>query len=269
MNENIFSDNHSKAKSQKVIISLIVFCALPVVLLIFGIFYGIIGSNFITPKVVKDTVFDCFNVGQPYHPINGMNDAGNGYIMISANADDAEQAMIQLRKVYSKLSKKISTKKVDKITIGVYGPDKQTLLLSSDIWIKDLKNIEWLAIERYDDFAVKANVTLAKEESTLKQVKRDKQIARFTGSENKQTKKFTIESDEFDIKWKNSPDDENIGGNLGIVLYDTDGNYIDLVANSIAKASEESTFYNGGEYYLDITCSNSEYDIRIIEVNDK
>ncbi|PHV69790.1 hypothetical protein CS063_13815 [Sporanaerobium hydrogeniformans] len=147
-------------KQKKVAINLIIFFILPIILLLFGIIYVIIESNFITTKVVKNTVFDCFNVGKPYYPINGINDAGDGYLMISANADNQIVAMEQLKNVYHKLSKKISIGKIDKVSITIYAPDKQTILLTSDIWIKDLKATNWLAINKYDDFIDKADIIL-------------------------------------------------------------------------------------------------------------
>jgi hypothetical protein len=143
-----------KAFSTLVTLGCIVF------LIVVGIICSVIELDSIIPKVIKNTAYDCFNLGDPFPSFNGMNDAENGYVIISVNAQNQKVAMDQLRVLYHKLSKKSSTKKVDKISVVVYAPDTQTMLLTSNIWIKEIKAVNWYSINSYDDFIDKANITL-------------------------------------------------------------------------------------------------------------
>lgn len=90
-----------------------------------------------------------------------------------------------------------------------------------------------------------------------------KQVAQFTGSSSKQTKKFTIKSDQFTIKSRLSPDNDY--GILIVSLYNSDGTLNNIVANTTDKSPTESTHYGAGEYYLDISVANGKYNVRVVE----
>lgn len=93
----------------------------------------------------------------------------------------------------------------------------------------------------------------------------NKQIAQFTGSASKQTKKFTINSDQFTIKSRLSPDNDY--GVLVVYLYNSDGTLNTVVTSTTDKEPVESTYYGSGEYYLDIDVANGKYNVRIVEEN--
>jgi len=100
------------------------------------------------------------------------------------------------------------------------------------------------------------------DEQPQKQLK-TKQIAQFMGSNNKQTKKITINTDEFTIKSRLSPDNEY--ALLIVYLYNSDGTLNKLVTSTTDNSPTESTIYGVGEYYLDIAIANGSYNIRVIE----
>lgn len=139
------------------------------VLLIVAFTYSAIKNLFINPDNVENVVRNEFSNGEPYPPVNGMIDHENGWIVVSANADNFEDGLIKLRKAYNKFNRKFSTKKVDKIMIAVYkysGADwglmtpykTGQLLFTSNIWVKDLKSTDWENIKTYDEFKEKANI---------------------------------------------------------------------------------------------------------------
>lgn len=144
-------------------------CLTIIGVVVFALIYTSIKGVFILPSVVKDVTSDCFSNGEPYPPINGMVDQGDGWVIVSANANNKKDGLEKLRKTYNKLSKKISTKKVSKIVVGVcedsgldWGLVKPyqegSFLFISEIWVKDLKSVDWESIETYEEFIKKANV---------------------------------------------------------------------------------------------------------------
>lgn len=139
------------------------------VILIFSFATDAVKMLFIRPNTVENTVKKCFSNGEPYPPVNGIIDHENGWVVVSANANNVEDALIKLRKTYAKLNGKFTTKSVDKIMIAVYeysgldwglmNPYKTgKLLFTSNIWVEDLKSIDWEDIKTYEEFKQKANI---------------------------------------------------------------------------------------------------------------
>lgn len=140
-----------------------------IVILALAFIFTSINGIFISPDVVKNVAGDYFSDGAPYPPVNNMIDHGNGWVVISANASNEKDGLEKLRKTYTKISKKVSTKKVDKIMIAVYeysgidwgltNPYKTgNLLFTSNIWVKDIKSTDWENIGTYGEFKEKAGI---------------------------------------------------------------------------------------------------------------
>jgi hypothetical protein len=87
-------------------------------------------------------------------------------------------------------------------------------------------------------------------------------VMQFNGSSIKTTRKFTINSDEWKIKWSTYPGEYG-DMNFQIYLYNNDGNLAGsgIIANIIGKGNDESYVYESGEYYLTI---NTAQNYRII-----
>lgn len=122
-----------------------------------------------------------------------------------------------------------------------------------------------------DENDMRESVRKAEEEAITAQEQQgnnqptNKQIAQFVGSSNKQSKKFTINTDEFTIKSRLSPDNDY--GLLIAYLYNSDGTLNNVVANTTDNSPAETTIYGAGEYYLDINVANGKYNIRVTEDN--
>ena len=81
----------------------------------------------------------------------------------------------------------------------------------------------------------------------------------FTGNTSRNTDKFTILGNSFQVEWSHEGD-----GHFSITAYSGDGEYLELVANVVGNDSEVTNVYERGEMYLDISASGS-YEINIKE----
>lgn len=103
-------------------------------------------------------------------------------------------------------------------------------------------------------------------ETTTKVTEKTKtwqRVTEFRGNSIKTTKKFTIDSDEWKIKWSTAPGEYG-DMNFQIYLYDTNGNLAGsgVLANIIGRGNDESYIYESGEYYLMINTAQN-YNITI------
>lgn len=165
---NKYEELMYKKEQDKILSKGVLALVILIVIVVTFIFTTVKGFS-ISPDVVKDTVSKGFSAGEPYPPVNGMVDHDNGWVVVSANANNIEDGMIKLKMTYNKLGKKLTTKKVDKVMVSVYeysgldwgitNPYKTgDLLFTSNIWIKDLKSVKWNDIKTYEEFKEKANI---------------------------------------------------------------------------------------------------------------
>lgn len=92
-----------------------------------------------------------------------------------------------------------------------------------------------------------------------------REVAAWSGSDNKNTETFTVNSHEWRIRWDSKPN-KSVGGNFSVFLYTEKGKMKSLVVNASGASSDSSIMRGKGSYYLDISSLFSDYAI-IVEEN--
>lgn len=114
--------------------------------------------------------------------------------------------------------------------------------------------------------AIAENVVIAKlAKPTAPKAKNWQKVIAFSGSSIEKTQKFTINSNEWRIKWSTLPSKYG-DTNFVVSVYDENGDIVNVVVTSVGKGADESYIIGTGTYSLEID-TVQKYNI-IIEENE-
>ena len=139
---------HQTEQRNKIWATVIVFA-----LVVIGVIGNLISSTDLNSNTAKKILEKAFNTTSNQYVYH----ADGAYMLIGLKADSKENALINLKKAYTEMSKKQVSDKLNRIGVVIYGPDDK-VMFNSNIAIDEIIYTDWSKGTSYTEFMKLAKI---------------------------------------------------------------------------------------------------------------